>query len=206
MNSDADRPSIPFLATLGLRLLVACIGALVVGNFVVRLAFPQLLGKGLTPTALMILIPIWTVGVTGLAFLLLAWIYDPYPNLPPGYLGLMPDFELSLLVRVLIAVVLAIFSLASLLLVTSTEEKTSTAFRLGFAYLVLTIVPFIFFLMFRYDGARHPAMQTYLVYLGPLLGIGMIPIAWPLHFILHWLVRNEIARRESRQRFGPYDR
>ena len=54
---------------LGLCLLTLLIGGKIARNF-----FPETQGAGLTPTALMLLVPIWTMGIVGLVLLLVGWL------------------------------------------------------------------------------------------------------------------------------------
>jgi len=164
-----------------------------IGGTTVNIAFPQLKGQGLTPAMVAILVPIWGMGIAGLTLLLIAWISEPFPQLPPDFTGNLPDFQASMFTRFLFALVLAIFGFGSLMLVIDPNQEVSLAFRLGFAYGVASAIPFIFFLMFRYDQSRHPATQTYLVYFGPLLGVALSPLTWPLHLILNGQVRTDHA-------------
>jgi len=58
-----------------LRLFFLCLGT---GGAIVQVFFPQMVGAGLTPTTLMILISIWSMGVVGLLALILGGIQYKY--------------------------------------------------------------------------------------------------------------------------------
>ncbi|MBW3542816.1 MAG: hypothetical protein KY476_21345 [Planctomycetes bacterium] len=60
----------PPLLKIGQKLLQLFFACLVVGGAIVRISFPHMLGAGLTPSALMILVPIWSIGGIGVV----AWV------------------------------------------------------------------------------------------------------------------------------------
>jgi hypothetical protein len=59
---------------IGASMLAGCIAVLVVGRVLALLLFPEWVGRGLTPLALTILIPVWVVGIGGLVLLLVGAI------------------------------------------------------------------------------------------------------------------------------------
>ena len=59
---------------LGARLASASFLCLIVYRAIVKIFFPWAWGTGLTPEILAILIPIWTIGLSGLLLLLVGWI------------------------------------------------------------------------------------------------------------------------------------
>lgn len=68
----------PILLKAGQYLLLLFIHCLLAGGAIVKLFFPDMVGAGLTPTALMILIPIWSIGGVGLLAFLLGWFQYKY--------------------------------------------------------------------------------------------------------------------------------
>jgi hypothetical protein len=62
------------LTKVGGALFGTCIALLVVGRAIVTIFFPHLKGTGLTPEILLILIPIWSIGIAGLLCLLAGWL------------------------------------------------------------------------------------------------------------------------------------
>jgi hypothetical protein len=59
---------------LGGQMVVLCLLSLAACRSVVAGFFPELQGQGLTKEALLILIPIWSVGIGGLLLLLMGWL------------------------------------------------------------------------------------------------------------------------------------
>jgi hypothetical protein len=60
----------PILLKIGGRLIQLFLACLFIGGAAVRIFFPHMRGAGLTPTTLMILVPIWSIGGVGL----ISWV------------------------------------------------------------------------------------------------------------------------------------
>ena len=61
------------LKKVGGVMLSFCLSFLIVGRIVVTAFFPEFRAQGLTLISLVILIPIWSVGIVGLLLLLMGW-------------------------------------------------------------------------------------------------------------------------------------
>ncbi|MBL8798738.1 MAG: hypothetical protein JNM56_32900 [Planctomycetia bacterium] len=74
----SDRPTEPRpgsrLKKVGGYMVGLCLACLVIGRAIVRMAFPEMIGQGLTPTTLSILIPIWSLGIIGVLLWLAGWL------------------------------------------------------------------------------------------------------------------------------------
>lgn len=73
LQTDAAQPG-DGLMKVGSYMFAFCILFLIVGRTVVSIFFPDLKGKGIPPGMWFVLIPVWSVGVIGLALLLAGWI------------------------------------------------------------------------------------------------------------------------------------
>ena len=62
------------MKAIGGGMVGLCILCMLVGGKIARTFFPESQGQGLTPTVLMILIPLWSMGIIGLVLLLVGWI------------------------------------------------------------------------------------------------------------------------------------
>jgi hypothetical protein len=60
------------MMTTGKWSFVACILCLIAGRVVVRTFFPESQGTGISPVALAILIPIWSLGAVGLGLMVMS--------------------------------------------------------------------------------------------------------------------------------------
>jgi hypothetical protein len=65
----------PLLLKIGQQLIGLSILCLVIGGAIVKLFFPQMRGDGLTPTDLIILIPIWSMGGIGLVLWIIGCVH-----------------------------------------------------------------------------------------------------------------------------------
>jgi type IV secretory pathway TrbD component len=62
----------------GERLLHLFVLCLMIGGATTKIFFPEMLGAGLTPTTLLILIPIWSLGGVGLLLWIVGWLQHQY--------------------------------------------------------------------------------------------------------------------------------
>jgi len=68
----------PFLLKSGQYLIRLFALYLMIGTATVKIFFPHMLGAGLTPTALMVLIPMWSIGGLGILAYMLGSIQHRY--------------------------------------------------------------------------------------------------------------------------------
>lgn len=174
------------LAFSGRTLIASSIGLLTLCGVVANALFPKN-EDGAMPTAVVLmLVPVWIVGIAGVVCSLAAWI--SYPRLS-GQLDL--DFPsrsdgryFGRLTRILACFMMTVFCLATLLSVLAPDDPDS--FWLGVAtfYVVLCLWALTLYLSFFYSHQRHLATTTYLTLLTPFFEFVLIPCVWP---VLVWL-------------------
>ena len=183
-------PHQPWVAKWGRRLLAASMSALMIGASIVKIFFPGHLGRGLDVVTLSILIPIWAVGIAGILLLLAAWIQYPglntqlevdIPERPDG--RLFGPFTKSLACFTLVLI-----WLASLTLWAEPGKELLLWQKCCIYYCVTACCWFLLYLTLLYARARHHATTTYLNQLGPLIGVLLVPLTWPLLILLNWIV------------------
>lgn len=74
MSKENEKPKqVSKYKQIGKYLMGLCFLMLIIGRVVARIFFPESQGKGVTNGLLMILIPIWSIGIAGLLMFIVGW-------------------------------------------------------------------------------------------------------------------------------------
>jgi hypothetical protein len=191
MTFDLPDPVAPPVVRLGRLLLYTFVGCLVIGKAIVTI-IPGLQGRGFDIQTLSILIPIWTVGISGILLLLVGWIRYPMleTELDADRLNIerRPDGRIfGWLTKSLALLAVALLWLGSLGFLFGVDPQATWTNRVVF-YCVTSYCGLVLYLIVFYRTANHHATTTYLYLLTPLFAFLLIPLTWPLLILLNWFV------------------
>jgi hypothetical protein len=210
MTETQQQADLPWAAKWGRRLLGASLAALAVGGTAVEVFFPWLKGRGLDALTLSILIPIWAVGVAGILLLLAAWVRHPgletrleveTPRRPDG--KVFGPFTKAMVCFGLVVIWLALQALWA-----ERDALLPLWKKVLLCYCATAYCWSLFYLTALYASDRHHATTTYLNHFGPLIGILLLPLTWPLLIVLNgvvaWRQGKPAARRGRRSPPGGH--
>ncbi len=188
---------------INLCLLLLMLGGLLVGigGRIVSALDPEAIPAGENPLRnpwfLVIVIPIWSIGIVGIVLSFSAWVASPFMmrELDLGF-DLRPDGKIfSRPVKLLCGFAAALVGLS----ITFGFGSSGVEF---FAFLYFfCMCGFLLYLSWFYRADSHHATTTYLNLLTPLLAVLISPLSWPLLLTFHvQLIRSTRERRRSKGR------
>ncbi len=170
--------AIPRIVRWGRWLMTAVISAMVIGGALVRLLFPDRVGKGLDAFAISILVPLWSLGVLAIVLLLVGWLrypdFDAYSALSAGARkseSLLGPTWWLIRVTIVLVWMISVFPICTL-----DEQQAPTWLKVTISCLSTTCCAFIFFLTTSYCAQRHRAVASYMALLVPPLGRAPDPV------------------------------
>lgn len=172
------------IAKIGMGWLAVCACCMGIGRVAIEIFFPHMIGAGLTPTALMILVPIWGIGILGLLICTAAWVIHPYRDKELSreqFSTRRPDGTILGPWTKRLGGCLSGLMFVTFIAVMLDEWETTAWFA---PWVFLPPLGFAFYLCWFYRANTHRATTTYLNLFGALFGVAFLPFIWPLMVVL----------------------